>query len=149
MPRQLEGWSCLIRNLQQASRTELICRRLEAGSSTCNSGARCLYPLHSPVSPSLPLPCVTVCHQVPNELYHKQHALPAAVLERKTKNDRNLATIFVINEKLKNLKLQTRSDSLVARYYFLLSVSSLPERGFFRPHFFCSITGRRLVWHCK
>ena len=23
------------------------------------------YPLHSPVSPSLPLPCVTVCHHVP------------------------------------------------------------------------------------
>ena len=28
------------------------------------------YPLHSPVSPSLPLPCVTVCHQVSNSLYH-------------------------------------------------------------------------------
>ena len=28
------------------------------------------YPLHSPVSPSIPLPCVTVCHQVPNELYN-------------------------------------------------------------------------------
>ena len=28
------------------------------------------YPLHSPVSPSLPLPCVTVCHQVSNALYH-------------------------------------------------------------------------------
>ena len=28
------------------------------------------YPLHSPVSPSLPLPCVAVCHQVPNELYN-------------------------------------------------------------------------------
>ena len=27
------------------------------------------YPLHSPVSPSLPLPCVTVCHQVSNVLY--------------------------------------------------------------------------------
>ena len=27
------------------------------------------YPLHSPVSPSLPLPCVTVCHQVSIELY--------------------------------------------------------------------------------
>ena len=27
------------------------------------------YPLHSPVSLSLPLPCITVCHQVPNELY--------------------------------------------------------------------------------
>ena len=27
------------------------------------------YPLHSPVSPSLPLPCVTVCHQVSTGLY--------------------------------------------------------------------------------
>jgi len=29
------------------------------------------YPLHSPVSPSLPLPCVTVCHHVSTALYHK------------------------------------------------------------------------------
>ena len=28
------------------------------------------YPLHSPVSPSLPLPCVTVCHHVSTGLYH-------------------------------------------------------------------------------
>ena len=28
-----------------------------------------VYPLHSHVSPSLPLPCVTVCHQVSTELY--------------------------------------------------------------------------------
>jgi hypothetical protein len=27
------------------------------------------YPLHSPVSPSLPLPCVTVCHYISTELY--------------------------------------------------------------------------------
>ena len=27
------------------------------------------YPLHSHVSPSLPLPCVTVCHRVSTELY--------------------------------------------------------------------------------
>jgi hypothetical protein len=27
------------------------------------------YTLQSPVSPSLPLPCVTVCHHVSNELY--------------------------------------------------------------------------------
>jgi hypothetical protein len=27
------------------------------------------YPLHSPVSHSLPLPCVTVCHQVSTGLY--------------------------------------------------------------------------------
>jgi hypothetical protein len=27
------------------------------------------YPLHSPASPSLPLPCVTVCHHVSTGLY--------------------------------------------------------------------------------
>ena len=27
------------------------------------------YPLHSHVSPSLPLPCVTVCHHISTELY--------------------------------------------------------------------------------
>ena len=29
------------------------------------------YPLHSPVSPSLPLPCVTVCHHISTGLYHQ------------------------------------------------------------------------------
>ena len=28
------------------------------------------YALHSPVSPSLPLPCVTVCHHISAGLYH-------------------------------------------------------------------------------
>ena len=28
------------------------------------------FPIHSHVSPSLPLPCVTVCHQVSTELYY-------------------------------------------------------------------------------
>jgi hypothetical protein len=27
------------------------------------------YPLHSPVSPSLPLPCVTVCHHISNAVF--------------------------------------------------------------------------------
>jgi hypothetical protein len=27
------------------------------------------YPLHSPVSPSLPLPCVTVCHHISTAIY--------------------------------------------------------------------------------
>ena len=31
------------------------------------------YPLHSPVYPSLPLPCVTVCHHVLTGLYHIQY----------------------------------------------------------------------------
>ena len=30
------------------------------------------YPLHSPVSPSLPLPCVTVCHHISTGLYNKK-----------------------------------------------------------------------------
>jgi hypothetical protein len=29
------------------------------------------YPLHSPVSPSLPLPCVTVCHHISTGLYNR------------------------------------------------------------------------------
>ena len=28
------------------------------------------YPLHSPVSPSLPLSCVTVCHHISTAVYH-------------------------------------------------------------------------------
>jgi len=33
------------------------------------------YPLHSPVSPSLPIPCVTVCHQVLNALYLNKYTV--------------------------------------------------------------------------
>jgi hypothetical protein len=35
------------------------------------------YPLHSPVSPSLPLPCVTVCHHILTGLYQykKDHTV--------------------------------------------------------------------------
>ena len=33
------------------------------------------YPLHSHLSPSLPLPCVTMCHQVLNALYNMLHLL--------------------------------------------------------------------------
>ena len=35
IPRQFVGWSCLMRNLQQASRTVAICRMDEAGKRTC------------------------------------------------------------------------------------------------------------------
>ena len=33
------------------------------------------YPLHSPVSPSLPHPCVTVCHHISTGLYLNEAAL--------------------------------------------------------------------------
>jgi len=32
------------------------------------------YPLHLPVSPSLPFPCVTVCHQASTGLYYLRHS---------------------------------------------------------------------------
>ena len=32
------------------------------------------YPLHSPVCPSLPLPCVAVCHHISTGLYHELRA---------------------------------------------------------------------------
>ena len=38
-------------------------RNVECGCKTTG------YPLHSHLSPSLPLPCVSVCHQIPRELY--------------------------------------------------------------------------------
>jgi hypothetical protein len=34
------------------------------------------YPLHSPVSPSLPLPCVTVSHHISPGLYTRKRTLP-------------------------------------------------------------------------
>ena len=33
------------------------------------------YPFHSPVSPSLPLPCVTVCHHISSVLYFRVYDL--------------------------------------------------------------------------
>ena len=37
------------------------------------------YPLHSPVSPSLPFPCVTVCHHVATGLYPFKYILPFSI----------------------------------------------------------------------
>jgi hypothetical protein len=46
------------------------------------------YPLHSPVSPSLPLPCVAVCHHISAGLYHAtcdllQDLMPGSWQKRK------------------------------------------------------------------
>jgi len=41
-----------------------------AGYTMFRVSVKCTgYPLHSPVSPSLPLPCVTVCHHVSTGVY--------------------------------------------------------------------------------
>jgi len=38
-----------------------------------------VYPLHSPLSPSLLLPCVAVCHQIPFPLYHVALTFPSVL----------------------------------------------------------------------
>jgi hypothetical protein len=43
------------------------------------------YPLHSPVSPSLPLPCVTVCHHISTRLY-----LDVCLLENNNDSQSNI-----------------------------------------------------------
>ena len=45
-----------------------------AGYTMFRGSVKCTgYPLHSPVSPSLPLPCVAVCHHVSTGLYSCHH----------------------------------------------------------------------------
>jgi hypothetical protein len=50
------------------------------------------YPLHSPVSPSLPLPCVTVCHHISIGFYVDVHI--GEVCYDYTDNYRQLCDIF-------------------------------------------------------
>jgi len=40
------------------------------------------YPLHMPVSPSLPLPCVTVCHHISAGVYTKPYILTITKLPK-------------------------------------------------------------------
>ena len=57
------------------------------------------YPLHSHLSPSLPLPCVTVCHQVPNALYLLQDGQHA------TANASNLEHNVTIDSEMFRLQI--------------------------------------------
>ena len=43
------------------------------------------YPLHSSVSPSLPLPCVTVCHHISTGFYHCQANIKILPRQAQTK----------------------------------------------------------------
>ena len=48
------------------------------------------YPLHSYLSPSHPLPCVTVCHQVPKALYHIFFHIASQTARLKKKKRENI-----------------------------------------------------------
>ena len=54
------------------------------------------YPLHSSVSPSLPLPCVTVCHHISTGLYNMSPYLPTGLSHFQTSEsfERNLVFEF-------------------------------------------------------
>ena len=47
------------------------------------------YPLHSPVSPSLPLPCVTVCHHISTGVYKKLGRWTVVYLLRQNRGERH------------------------------------------------------------
>jgi len=48
-----------------------VCESANAGYTMFRGSVRSTdYPLHSPVSPSLPRPSVTVCHHISTGLYH-------------------------------------------------------------------------------
>ena len=51
------------------------------------------YPLHSPVSPSLPLPCVTVCHHISTGVYQSawSHSQENAILIPRFETKRGLS----------------------------------------------------------
>ena len=54
------------------------------------------YQLHLPVSPSLPLPCVTVCHHVSTSWYFVQVNIRNA---RGTQNTVNLTQLYIFRKR--------------------------------------------------
>jgi len=66
------------------------------------------YPLHSPVSPSLPRPCGTVCHEISTRLYHPTVALA-----------NRLATCLVLHEPNLLATNYSFAHSVWQRHYWL------------------------------
>ena len=84
--RSVEMWRNTCRN-QRNRQVHLNRQEVSAQSTTGSRGVRISgsnagyttfrgsvkstgYPLHLPVSPSLPLPCITVCHHISTGIYH-------------------------------------------------------------------------------
>jgi len=59
------------------------------------------YPLHSPVSPSLPLPCVTVCHHILTGLYwYLKHNRSFLIYVIKTNLMHYLSSVYFVTQPL-------------------------------------------------
>ena len=74
------------------------------------------YPLHSPVSPSLPLPCVTVCHHISTGLYRPSSIRFASTFTKlHTKLDAYPLLQILVTHFSANRIPQTRTTSSAAR----------------------------------
>ena len=65
------------------------------------------YPLHSPVSPSLPLPCVTVCHHILTGVYCVLKVYRYGV-------DLAAVGVFNLHELVGNERFETNNENLKA-----------------------------------
>ena len=81
------------------------------------------YPHHSPVSPSLPLPCVTVCHHVSTGLYHRLSCYSSVGILRRPRSGRprNQGSIAIRGKRvfsyMKDVNRQWWSPRLVLIVY--------------------------------
>jgi len=64
------------------------------------------YPLHSHISPSLPLPCASVCHQIPNALYDERPGYADPTLLILTRTKRSIyCTVYVFFSKVLHINV--------------------------------------------
>jgi hypothetical protein len=80
------------------------------------------YPLHSPVSPSLPLPCVTVCHHISTEIYLSFDA-------SNCKNASNGKGLFLVLQGFRHVSHHTLSQTRLfrPRHCSTTSISDIKE----------------------
>jgi hypothetical protein len=111
------------------------------------------YPLHSSVSPSLPLTCVAVCHHISAGLYHQNKHLPGAahLQERYSRHRKGWPQKYLLTNALvrnsKILVIKYHSWQVIYFAYFLLDNSSASE--FYMPTFrntVCSICIPTRLW---
>jgi len=93
------------------------------------------YPLHSPVSPSLPFPCVTVCHHISTGLYYALCYRALWTLLQRTHP--SFYTPYIIAAWLTERKLET----LMLRLCFRLGFEKHPVRIYSGLH-----TSLRFIW---
>jgi hypothetical protein len=105
------------------------------------------YPLHSPVSPSLPLPCVTVCHHLSFGLYHS--ISPGS---RQVCMFRDYDSFYgqELSAPRPTLKLEDRPLSAVRDYLFNTFAATLHTRGHSSIHNtrtrYDTVTATHLSW---